>query len=124
MSPQFCLHGVCLFVLTLTAARRDEAIREAVRVAKGNDTQWRKTASEAYVSEAGWYFKTLAVQEIGELEVLPRLIDERRLKTRQHFMGLVVHLWYFLQLCFCPNMSKILINRTKYSKLISYSHSR
>ena len=47
----------------------------------GVDIQRRKTASAAYVSEAGWYFKTLAVQEIGELAVLPRLIDERRLKT-------------------------------------------
>ena len=27
---------------------------------------WENTSSEAYVREAGWYFKTLAVQEIGK----------------------------------------------------------
>ena len=41
-------------------------MQEAQRVAKGNDSDWRSTAREPYVSEAGWYFKTLAVQEIGE----------------------------------------------------------
>ena len=35
-------------------------------MSKGNDSDWRSTAGEPYVSEAGWYFKTLAVQEIGE----------------------------------------------------------
>ena len=31
----------------------------------GNFSDWKHYASEAYVREAGWYFKTLAVQEIG-----------------------------------------------------------
>ena len=28
--------------------------------------QWMKFANETYIKEAGWYFKTLAVQEIGK----------------------------------------------------------
>lgn len=28
---------------------------------------WEDFANETYISEAGWYFKTLAVQEIGEM---------------------------------------------------------
>ena len=30
-----------------------------------NFSDWKNQASETYVREAGWYFKTLAVQEIG-----------------------------------------------------------
>ena len=44
-------------------------------MAKSNDTKWRTTASEPYVSEAGWYFKTLAVQEIGEVNNLSKKKD-------------------------------------------------
>ena len=31
----------------------------------GNFSNWKHYASDAYIREAGWYFKTLAVQEIG-----------------------------------------------------------
>ena len=27
---------------------------------------WKPMVEEAYIAEAGWFFKTLAVQEIGE----------------------------------------------------------
>ena len=32
--------------------------------------EWENLTQEAYISDAGWYFKTLAVQEIGENVVL------------------------------------------------------
>lgn len=28
--------------------------------------KWQSIANESYIKEAGWYFKTLAVQEIGK----------------------------------------------------------
>ena len=53
--------------MSISATKRDEAVKEAMRVAKKNDSEWLSTAGAPYVSEAGWYFKTLAVQEIGEI---------------------------------------------------------
>jgi hypothetical protein len=34
----------------------------------GGKDAWKSIAVEKFVSEAGWYFKTLAVQEIGKSE--------------------------------------------------------
>jgi hypothetical protein len=31
-----------------------------------SSTNWQGFVNETYIKEAGWYFKTLAVQEIGE----------------------------------------------------------
>ena len=39
---------------------RKEALKEKF-------LNWENTSSEAYVREAGWYFKTLAVQEVGKM---------------------------------------------------------
>jgi len=30
--------------------------------------KWQSIANESYIREAGWYFKTLAVQEIGKFK--------------------------------------------------------
>jgi len=32
----------------------------------GSGGKWLNFVNETYIKEAGWYFKTLAVQEIGE----------------------------------------------------------
>jgi len=45
--------------------------------ANGN-RNWMRFANETYISEAGWYFKTLAVQEIGELREGVNFINVKR----------------------------------------------
>ena len=35
-----------------------------------SSTSWMKFANETYIKEAGWYFKSLAVQEIGTSWIL------------------------------------------------------
>ncbi|TRY76559.1 hypothetical protein TCAL_05309 [Tigriopus californicus] len=50
--------------------------------------QWESFANETYISEAGWYFKTLAVQEMGENFVLSA--SYRRIaKDTQRFTSLL-----------------------------------
>ena len=39
---------------------------EAMNATDLTKARWRDLAKEPYVSDAGWYFKTLAVQEIGK----------------------------------------------------------
>ena len=36
----------------------------------GSGGKWLNFVNETYIKEAGWYFKTLAVQEIGEKKKL------------------------------------------------------
>ena len=40
--------------------------QQALHFVKNLTDDWNVMAGEAYISDAGWYFKTLAVQEIGE----------------------------------------------------------
>lgn len=45
--------------------------------------KWESFANETYISEAGWYFKTLAVQEMGkEIDSQMRYRDQRGLNFR------------------------------------------
>lgn len=39
--------------------------KAALEEAKHHSFNWKATANESYVKHAGWYFKTLAVQEVG-----------------------------------------------------------
>ena len=39
---------------------------EAMNASELTKARWKEVANLTYVSDAGWYFKTLAVQEIGE----------------------------------------------------------
>ena len=34
---------------------------------KNQSLNWQENANESYIREAGWYFKTLAVQEVGKM---------------------------------------------------------
>ena len=45
-------------------AYRNEALDE------DNYFDWQQSANYSYVREAGWYFKTLAVQEVGKQNCL------------------------------------------------------
>ena len=45
--------------------------KEALKEKFGN--LWENTSNEAYVREAGWYFKTLAVQEIGKELIISQI---------------------------------------------------
>ncbi len=45
-------------------AYKEEALAEASK------EDWRLMAGEPFVSEAGWYFKTLAVQEVGKTPIV------------------------------------------------------
>ena len=38
-----------------------------------SEEEWLSEAGMPYVSEAGWYFKTLAAQEIGKYLILDAL---------------------------------------------------
>jgi hypothetical protein len=40
--------------------------KEALDEVKRSQFDWEASTNESYVREAGWYFKTLAVQEIGK----------------------------------------------------------
>ena len=51
---------------------RGDAVRKMEEAVTSGKQQWMKFANETYIKEAGWYFKTLAVQEIGK-EVLKYL---------------------------------------------------
>ena len=63
----------------------------------GNFENWTQSAGDPYVREAGWYFKTLAVQEIGKNLVLAKH-SQFRLKNgrgnfflfKNNFFGLVL----------------------------------
>ena len=62
-------------------------MEEAISTGNRN---WMRFANETYISEAGWYFKTLAVQEIGE--------SWETVNTIKHADGvyvLVNKLWHF-----------------------------
>lgn len=39
--------------------------KEAMEEIKRQSFNWKATANESYIRDAGWYFKTLAVQEVG-----------------------------------------------------------
>ena len=43
---------------------RERALKES----RNQSVDWQSMANESYIREAGWYFKTLAVQEVGELD--------------------------------------------------------
>jgi len=60
--------------------------KEALKEKFGN--LWENTSNEAYVREAGWYFKTLAVQEIGENVVL-RAKYQQSFKNTEKFTSLL-----------------------------------
>ena len=45
---------------------RGDALRKMEDAVTSGQQQWMKFANETYIKEAGWYFKTLAVQEIGK----------------------------------------------------------
>ena len=45
--------------------------RQAAMLESQNSSfDWTTLANESYVREAGWYFKTLAVQEVGKILLL------------------------------------------------------
>ena len=39
----------------------------ALNEAENENFHWEASVNETYVREAGWYFKTLAVQEVGKI---------------------------------------------------------
>ena len=39
---------------------------DAYHEVQNENFNWKLSANETYVREAGWYFKTLAVQEVGK----------------------------------------------------------
>ena len=45
---------------------RKEALSKMEETMASSNDHWKRYANESYIKEAGWYFKTLAVQEIGE----------------------------------------------------------
>ena len=45
-----------------SAFRQDALNMESI---KDKTEDWKKTRNEKYIREAGWHFKTLAVQEVG-----------------------------------------------------------
>ena len=45
-----------------SAFRQDALDMESI---KDKTEDWKKTRNEKYIREAGWHFKTLAVQEVG-----------------------------------------------------------
>lgn len=51
------------FMMQSTPYRTD-----ALQEMKNGTFNWENSANESYVREAGWYFKTLAVQEVGKNE--------------------------------------------------------
>jgi len=40
--------------------------KKALEESQNQSVNWQSIANESYIREAGWYFKTLAVQEVGE----------------------------------------------------------
>ena len=49
-----------------SAFRQDALNMESI---KDKTEDWKKTRNEKYIREAGWHFKTLAVQEVGAYKV-------------------------------------------------------
>jgi hypothetical protein len=49
---------------------RKEALSKMNETLAASNDRWLSFANETYIKEAGWYFKTLAVQEIGEFRFL------------------------------------------------------
>jgi len=41
--------------------------KKALEDSKNQSLNWQESANESYIREAGWYFKTLAVQEVGKM---------------------------------------------------------
>ena len=41
--------------------------QKALADGKNQSLNWQEIANESYIREAGWYFKTLAVQEVGKM---------------------------------------------------------
>ena len=59
----YCSHIYHLIMIIFISTRRGEAVKQAPTV---SEEEWLSEAGMPYVSEAGWYFKTLAAQEIGK----------------------------------------------------------
>jgi hypothetical protein len=49
---------------------REDALKKMDDAGSGG--KWLNFVNETYIKEAGWYFKTLAVQEIGEKKKITR----------------------------------------------------
>ena len=45
---------------------REDALKKMNDSSLNGTSKWKNFVNETYIKEAGWYFKTLAVQEIGE----------------------------------------------------------
>ena len=67
-SPEVVQKGFLTDAMCAQTAFRDDVLNssKAEKITQG----WQEEAKQDYVSDAGWYFKTLAVQELGELQTL------------------------------------------------------
>ena len=66
-----------------SAFRQDALNMESI---KDKTEDWKKTRNEKYIREAGWHFKTLAVQEVGAylqntVYHIPKLAKHQRVLT-------------------------------------------
>lgn len=69
MAPEYLRMSIgCnnLYDFLQETAYRSEALKLMGEAMSSGAQKWQSIANESYIREAGWYFKTLAVQEIGE----------------------------------------------------------
>ena len=63
-SEEVLTKGLLADSMFQSSAYRKTAMEELAN----NAPNWKDFVNDSYIREAGWYFKTLAVQEVGELD--------------------------------------------------------
>ena len=67
-----------------SAFRQDALNMESI---KDKTEDWKKTRNEKYIREAGWHFKTLAVQEVGAYKLVMGLGSKNQVLISQFWVA-------------------------------------